>query len=393
MKLIFYSHPNFLGHQSMPRFTQMLAKGMAKRGHDVEIWYPSAVFAGLSKKATLKKYLGYIDQLLIFPLQAKKKIRKKDEGLHVLTDHALGPWMNFLKDRKHVVHCHDFIAQKAAKDGIEGFKVGRLGKVYQAIIKNGFTKARNFIAVSETTRKDLHKIVPIENSATKVVYNGLNQDFNPTNSVNEIRYYLSKLLNQNLSEGFIFHIGNNEWYKNRVGVIKLYDYWRTNYDHNLPLVMVGPKPTEEQSFLTEKSFFSNDILFFNDVEDKLVKQLYAAATFLLFPSYTEGFGWPIAEAMASGCPVITTGEAPMTEVGAEAAFYIPKRSTKDQNRWFDLGAKTIEKVISLSSEDRKEIISKGIENAKRFDSEIALDSIEVLYQSYYLENHENTSHC
>ena len=48
--------------------------------------------------------------------------------------------------------------------------------------------------------------------------------------------------------------------------------------------------------------------------DDLVKMAYVGASLFLFPSLAEGFGWPIAEAMASGCPVITTNKRPMTEV-------------------------------------------------------------------------------
>ena len=365
----------------------MLAKGMARRGHEVEVWYPSELFAKLSKSSFFIKYLGYIDQLLIFPFQAKLKLNRKDEALHVLTDHALGPWMSFIKQRKHVVHCHDFIAQKAAVNKIEDFKIGKLGRYYQNLIKKGYSKAQNFISVSQTTQNDLHGFKPDTFKSSQVVYNGLNQNFKPSVSIIESRKQLEQKLNSSLSNGFLFHIGNNEWYKNRTGVIKLYDYWRNKNKHFKPLIMVGPKPTKDLLALKEASGFSNDILFLDDVDDGLVKDLYSAATLLIFPSYTEGFGWPIAEAMASGCPVITTAEAPMTEVGGEAAFYIPKRPFKEseQNEWLEVGARVIEKVVSLSLEEREKVISLGINNSKRFDCEQALDSIENVYKSCYLQ--------
>ena len=393
MKIIFYTHPSFLGHKSMPRFTNMLAKGMAIRGHDVEVWYPSEIFAKLSKLGLLIKYLGYIDQLLIFPFQAKLKLKRKDEALHVLTDHALGPWMSFIKKRKHVVHCHDFIAQKAAVNKIEDLKIGILGRYYQNLIKKGYSKAHNFISVSDTTRKDLHLFKPEIPTNSQVVYNGLNQNFKPSESITSLRRQLEQKLNISLSNGFLFHIGNNEWYKNRTGVINLYDYWRNSNKHSKPLIMVGPKPTKDLIALKEASGFSRDILFLDNIADDLVKDLYSAATLLIFPSYTEGFGWPIAEAMASGCPVITTAEAPMTEVGGKAAFYIPKRPYKqsEQNEWLKVGAKEIEKVVSLSLEERKKVISSGIHNSKRFDSKQALDSIENIYKSCYSKNYENPS--
>ena len=53
-----------------------------------------------------------------------------------------------------------------------------------------------------------------------------------------------------------------------------------------------------------------------------LQSLYSLASLLLFPSHHEGFGWPILEAMACGCPVVTTERPPMTEVAGSAGFYI-----------------------------------------------------------------------
>ena len=63
------------------------------------------------------------------------------------------------------------------------------------------------------------------------------------------------------------------------------------------------------------------------VGNEALAALYSGAELLLFPSLEEGFGWPIIEAQASGCRVVTTGKAPMTEVGGNAAFYLPIRRT------------------------------------------------------------------
>jgi glycosyltransferase involved in cell wall biosynthesis len=82
---------------------------------------------------------------------------------------------------------------------------------------------------------------------------------------------------------------------------------------------------------------------------------------MVFPSYSEGFGWPIIEAQACGAPVITSNKAPMmSEVGGEAALYA------DPDNAFSFA----EEFRKLKNEDfREEVIRLGYENAKRFDFE------------------------
>lgn len=114
MKIVFFAHPLFLGSQSMPRFVSMLAEGMESRGYEVEIWRPEEVFSKL-KISSLKKWLGYIDQYIVFPRWVKGKLKKEgNDVLYVITDHALGPYVPLIADLPHVIHCHDFLAQRSA---------------------------------------------------------------------------------------------------------------------------------------------------------------------------------------------------------------------------------------------------------------------------------------
>jgi glycosyltransferase involved in cell wall biosynthesis len=113
-----------------------------------------------------------------------------------------------------------------------------------------------------------------------------------------------------------------------------------------------------------------------------VRLAYAGATVFLFPSLAEGFGWPIAEAMASGCPVITTQEAPMTEVGAAAAFYLPRRpATGTAAAWASAGAHVVQQVVALSTAERQAVVAAGLANARRFEPAVALDQMETIYKA------------
>jgi hypothetical protein len=85
--------------------------------------------------------------------------------------------------------------------------------------------------------------------------------------------------------------------------------------------------------------------------------------------------------MASGCIVITTGEAPMTEVGNAAAMYIPAQPIADDmvSLWAMEAAKVLNQVINLPDLERLKILTKGFDNAKRFNTDNALDEFEKIF--------------
>ena len=128
--------------------------------------------------------------------------------------------------------------------------------------------------------------------------------------------------------------------------------------------------------------------FLTSINDELLKEAYQGATVLLFPSLAEGFGWPIVEAMASGCPVITTNEAPMTEVGGKAAYYLERRptDTTEVDKWAKESAVVLDKLVTLSDSDRRKLVIQSIENAQYFEPEKILDKIETIYKTIVENN-------
>lgn len=364
----------------MPKYAKMLAGGMEKRGHEVEIWRPKAFFYKLP--LPYKKWLGYLDQFVVFPLKVRRKLKDLPaKTLFVFSDHALGPWIPMVAKRPHVIHCHDFLAQRS---GLGDFPENTLqlpGRIYQRWIRRGYKQGKNFISISEKTRVDLHRFLKFSPELSEVVYNGLNQDFKPGDQ-ERAKEKLEQHWGINLKEGFILHVGGNQFYKNRTGVITIYKYWREKNHKKLPLIMLGARPSEKLVSLKKDSGYSSDIHFLTKASDEEVKLAYQAASVLLFPSLEEGFGWPIAEAMASGCPVITTQKAPMTEVGRNCCFYISRMpQNKLQNdSWAHESAFVLEKVIRLPKNERKKIIASGIKNARRFDTELSIEKIESIYK-------------
>jgi len=382
MKIVLFTHPSFLEHQSMPRYANMLLKGMIDKGHQVEVWSPKARFYKLAFMKNLEKWLGYIDQYIVFPLEIKwKLLQSSKDTLFVFADQALGPWVPFVKNRKHVVHCHDFLALKSALGMIPENPTSFSGKQYQNYIRNGFSKGKYFISISKKTQQDLHELHKGEILSSSVCYNGLNRPFEAL-SPTESRSLLEAKLKISLSDGYIMHIGGNQYYKNRKGVVEIYDSWRNINDKKIPLILIGSEPSDDLSDLHQKSLFKGDIHFITNLSDEYINNAYSGAICLLFPSLDEGFGWPIAEAMASGCLVITTNKSPMNEVGGSAAFYIDKKPNETLllREWKEESANILEKVISLNTIQRAAMIEKSLNQSQKFTAEYSLNAIEVVYK-------------
>jgi glycosyltransferase involved in cell wall biosynthesis len=109
-----------------------------------------------------------------------------------------------------------------------------------------------------------------------------------------------------------------------------------------------------------------------NASSELLEVLYNGAITLLFPSSYEGFGWPIAEAQACGCPVICTKREPMTELAGNAAL---TRDIEDE-------AGFATDLLRLTEPgEREHWRALGLENARRFSSSGMIAKYCELYRS------------
>ena len=121
-----------------------------------------------------------------------------------------------------------------------------------------------------------------------------------------------------LPKRFILHVGNNAVYKNRMGVLKVFACLCAAAD--LHLVLAGPSPSPELRAAAAKS---ERVHFVGPVSDARLNELYRRAAVFLFPSLYEGYGMPVLEAMAAGCPVVCSTTPALVEVAGDAALFAP----------------------------------------------------------------------
>ena len=389
MNLVLFAHPLFLGLRSQDHFARMLAAAFEARGHRVELRRPAArvqrwvrfcVQAG-----SLSKWAGYVDQYLLFPWQMRLRMRHDAaDTLYVFCDQALGPWVPLAARRPHVVHCHDLLALRSALGEVPENPTSATGRLYQRFIRRGFARARHFVSISEHTRRDLQRLGGVQPVTSEVVHNGLNHPYSPTDET-AARRVLELAGLPMVQGGFVLHVGGGQWYKNGVGVVSLYasyvDLCVAAGEAPLPLWMVSPPPCRAVKAALARVAAQGCVQFFQSLAPDVLQAAYSMASVLLFPSLAEGFGWPIAEAMACGCPVLTTGEPPMNEVGGDVALYLPRLAgPHDLQAWSSAGAGLLMRLLNAAPEKRTERVHAGLQRAAAFSADAAIERYLQIYR-------------
>jgi glycosyltransferase involved in cell wall biosynthesis len=382
MKLVLICHPSFWRSQSMPRFAGMLKAAYESRGHSVEVWSASPKVYNWVPLGRLSKWAGYLDQYLLFPMTMRRSMaHMSKDTLFVFCDQALGPLVPVVKDRPHVVHVHDLLALRSALGEIPENPTSITGRMYQRYIRRGFQKARHFVSISRKTQADLHRVGGVSAITSEVVYNGLNFPFSPL-APGECEKILSGAGLPVPASGMLLHVGGGQWYKNLPGVIHLYAHYAAEVGAPLPLWCVSPKPNSAVRRALRKVPAVGKVLFFNSLESRVLQAAYSMADAFLFPSLAEGFGWPLIEALACGCPVVTTDEAPMNEVGGDAAEYLPRfNAGEDIDIWASNGARQLIRVLSRTPEEKRKFAERAVTWSAQFSNDKAIDSYLTIYRT------------
>ncbi|KGM40974.1 glycosyl transferase group 1 [Aquabacterium sp. NJ1] len=383
MKLVLFCHPSFMKSESMPRFARMIGQAMQGKGLDVRYWAPRPWVYRFFDGTRLAKWAGYIDQYVLFPLEVRLRLLAQGKDtLFVFCDQALGPWVPLVKHRPHVVHAHDLLALRSALGLIPQNPTGASGRLYQRYIRWGFKQARHFISVSRRTADDLITYGQAQPQTSAVVHNGLSH---PYRRLSQAEAY-ARLKSAGLpitEHGMILHVGGPSWYKNSAGIVHLYSAYARGHAHPLPLWMVSSshRNADVQAALKDVPP-QGQVLFFQGLENATLEAAYSVAAAFVFPSLAEGFGWPLVEAHACGCPVITTDDAPMNEVAGPLAYYLPMLNPEDDMQaWAQTGAAVLDGILCEPAAQRAEQVERRIAWASQFTTQRATDRYHEIYQA------------
>ena len=381
MRIVLFCHPGFLPSQSMPRFANMLASAYTARGIEVQKWTPRPVFRYWIQDVMAGRWLGYIDQYLLFPLWVRRQLKHTPaDTLFVFCDQALGPWVPLVTHRPHVVHAHDLLALRSALGDIRENPTSLTGRIYQRFIRRGARRSRHFISISNKTRDDLHRFMNVNPAVSAVVYNGLNYPYSRLPSEVAQQTLAAAGLPVD-SRGILLHVGGGQWYKNLRGVIALYAHYAASHSEPLPLWCIGPQPSGQIAEALRAVPPAGRVLFFENVASRTLQAAYSHAHALLFPSLEEGFGWPLIEAAACGCPVLTTGHPPMNEIAGPGAVYVPRlQPDQDLQSWATEAAGVLDELLRRPEAERNAIAQQMAQWVERFDPNHTIDQYLEIYR-------------
>lgn len=256
-----------------------------------------------------------------------------------------------LKDVRIVLTVYDMIHELYAEQFRDSNSVINAKKI-------SIDYADFIICISENTKKDLIKIYNLQENKIKVVY--LANSLRPSKYM---PFYELKRL-YNIDNPYILYVGVRGGYKN---FSLLLDVYKTHFSDKFDLVCFGENRLE----IIKRSNLLKNVFHING-HDNLLSSLYQNAFCLVFPSLYEGFGIPVLEAMAMGCPVIASNASSIPEVVGDCGILFDPRSQNE----------LISAIESLYDEsNRSKLIYMGFEQEKKFSWNKMANETLAIYKS------------
>jgi glycosyltransferase involved in cell wall biosynthesis len=242
-------------------------------------------------------------------------------------------------------------------------------KIYFKKVKHACKSASKVIAISRQTQTDIETFFKVPPEKIELIYQPIAPVFFEKQNREKIRK------KYNLPEKFLLAVGTLEPRKNQLAVLKAIH----SANIHLPLVFVG-RPTSYSAklnrFIAENNM-EGQVIFLSNLPEKDLAGFYQSALVSLYVSVFEGFGLPVIEAMASGCPVITSTVSVLPETAGDAAVLCNPAKSKE------IG----EKISLLLNDEifRNQIIQKGYERARQFHPEMYGKKLVALYRKIIKE--------
>lgn len=263
-----------------------------------------------------------------------------------------------------IVTVHDLIFRKFPQFYPRGFV-----EHMEEVLTQALSLTSAIICVSRNTEQDLHDALPEIREKTRVVYEALPEGFQVAEDAGEIGRVKEKW---SAGRDFILSVGVQQRRKNAAGLIQAYSILRQEKRIDLRLLLVGGAESEDPELgpLIDRLGLGSDVTLTPHIPDPEIQALYAGCKAFAFASFSEGFGFPLLEAMASKAPVICSTGGALPEIAGGAAVLC---SPEDPKAF----AKGIADAIGKPAL-RDRLILRGLKRVEDFSwQRAAQETIEV----------------
>jgi glycosyltransferase involved in cell wall biosynthesis len=240
------------------------------------------------------------------------------------------------------------------------------------MLKSSARRASHIVAISNYSKDQIIERLRVSPSKVTMIYCGVEERFRSVD-VAEARAKVSAALS--IRCPYLLYVGNLKPHKNVRTLIRAFGLLHARKAFEPRLVIVDDDRKQKEGLVREcvQLGINQAVSFVPQVSDELLPYVYASAELLVLPSYIEGFGLPVVEAMACGTPVVCSRAASLPEVAGDAAEFFDPSSPEEL-------AATIERILK-SAELRSSMRRRGLEQASRFTwSECARRHCEVYRQ-------------
>ena len=290
---------------------------------EVELVRPRFVgpSSGSHRKTGQRLYTAarLLNRFVVYPLWIMRN-RARFDLFHIV-DHSYGHLINHLPRERCVVTCHDLDTFKCILEPGSEPRSWAFREMTRRILK-GFRKAARVICVSEATRYEIVRRGLVARERVSVIANGVHPSFTVVADPDADAEIIRLLGPQDQGAIEMLHVGTTHPRKRIDLLLNIFASVRAKFP-GARLVRAGGGLSDDHRRLANRLGVSEAITILPFVERRILAAAYRRADVVVLPSEAEGFGLPVAEAMACGVAVVASDLPALREVGGDAICYCP----------------------------------------------------------------------